>query len=408
MTPADAVGNVAGHSPAPGLSRWLFVAFALLLIALLAGGVSFHGIERRRLRATAANELEIIGRLKADEIAAWRAERLGDASLLTDNRLLGQAVAAMLSSSRPTPGEETPSLFRSLQRHYHYDDVLLADPGGGVRWSVSGTAGRLHDAAAADLRHALATRRAVLGDLHSGPGSLPAHLDVIAPLFAGDPARTEPVAAVVLQAHAQRFLFPLISVWPRPSESAETLLVRRDGADVLFLNELRHRKGTALQLRVPLTSTDVPAVVAVLGRRGTFEGPDYRGVPVLAALTAVPNSPWLLVAKVDVAEALAGSRALALLIGGLLGLLAATTLVGFLALWQRTQQEPLQAALRGGGGPGRERGTLPCHVRAGLDRHRPGGPHDGALAARQPEDVRHHRLLRRGAAAAADPRDHPP
>ena len=49
------------------------------------------------------------------------------------------------------------------------------------------------------------------------------------------------------------FLYPLVQSWPTPSQSAETLLMRKDGDDVLFLNTLRHRPDPALTLRIPLS-----------------------------------------------------------------------------------------------------------------------------------------------------------
>jgi PAS domain S-box-containing protein len=74
---------------------------------------------------------------------------------------------------------------------------------------------------------------------------------------------------------------------------------------VLFLNELRFQKNTALNLRIPFGSQDVLAVKAALGEEGVVEGVDYRGIPVLGALRAVPDSPWFLVARMDIAEAFA-------------------------------------------------------------------------------------------------------
>jgi PAS domain S-box-containing protein len=97
-------------------------------------------------------------------------------------------------------------------------------------------------------------------------------------------------------------LYPLLQRWPTPSKTSELLLVRREGNDAVFLNDLRFQKNTALTLRIPLTHTTQPAVKAVLGETGNFKGLDYRGVPVLAALRAVPGSPWFLVAKVDAEE----------------------------------------------------------------------------------------------------------
>ncbi len=77
---------------------------------------------------------------------------------------------------------------------------------------------------------------------------------------------------------------------------------------MIFLNELRHRKDTALTLRFPITEKQLPAAMAAQGIEGVAEGIDYRGVPVLAALRAIPDSPWFLVAKVDKEEIYAPIR----------------------------------------------------------------------------------------------------
>jgi PAS domain S-box-containing protein len=178
-------------------------------------------------------------------------------------------------------------------------------------------------------------RKPVLSDLHAGPGDLPPHVDVIAPFFAGNGEAPAPVGAVILQSDAREFLYPLIQSWPVPSHSAETLLVRRDGDAVLFLNELHHQKDTALKLRIPLTRTDVPAVRAVLGKEGLVQGKDYRGVEVLSVIKAIPDSPWFMVAKVDAAEVLAAGRLASVLILALLLGSVAAAAAAVSAMWQR-------------------------------------------------------------------------
>ncbi len=104
------------------------------------------------------------------------------------------------------------------------------------------------------------------------------------------------------------FLYPLIQSWPVPSRSAESLLVRRDGEDVLFLNDLRHRKDTALSLRLPADSSNLPAAMAVRGLEGLIEGTDYRGVRVLSVIRPLPGTPWFMIAKEDLSEILAPLR----------------------------------------------------------------------------------------------------
>ncbi len=85
-----------------------------------------------------------------------------------------------------------------------------------------------------------------------------------------------------------------------------------------------------------LDRSDNPAVKAALGQEGIVEGIDYRGVPVVAAVRAVPDSPWLLVAKMDTAEVYAPMRErlwlVVLFVGALLFGVAAA--VGFVWRWQ--------------------------------------------------------------------------
>ena len=95
-----------------------------------------------------------------------------------------------------------------------------------------------------------------------------------------------PIGVVSLTVDPNTYLYPFIERWPTLSETAETLLIRREGNEAVFLNELRFQENTALALRIPLETRDNPAVKVVLGEEGNVEGIDYRGVPVLAAIRA--------------------------------------------------------------------------------------------------------------------------
>ena len=67
----------------------------------------------------------------------------------------------------------------------------------------------------------------------------------------------------------------------------------------------RHRFDEPLTLREPLAGADNddPVQRAALGARGTLYGRDYRNERVLAMVSTVPDSPWLLISKMDVADA---------------------------------------------------------------------------------------------------------
>lgn len=316
---------------------------ALVIAALVVGGGWFYAAQRQAVRQEVEADLLTIAGLKVEQIASWRMERLGDAAVLMEDPFSAETATAWLAAPNAEMATELLAHFGSLREHYRYQDILLVDATGRVRLSVSGESIPLHAHALEGLADAWREREPVLVDLHEVPPDLPPHTEVVAPFFAGEEDASAPAGAFVLRSDAQRFLYPLIQSWPRPSESAETLLVRRDGDHVLFLNDLRHQAGTALNLRVPLSRRDLPAAMAASGRHGVVEGVDYRGVPVLAALQAVPDSPWFLVAKVDEREALAVWRSRSVLILGLLlGLAAAAVaVVGF--VWQGSRRAHYKA-----------------------------------------------------------------
>ncbi len=177
-----------------------------------------------------------------------------------------------------------------------------------------------------------------------GDGAI--RLDIFVPIKARD--AIGPAAGVLLlRVDPADFLFPLIQTWPVSSASAETLLIRREGDEVVYLNDLRHRQGTALRLRFPVSDPDLPASRAARGESGQWTGVDYRGVPVLAAVRPIPQSPWFMVAKVDLAEIRAPLRRDALLLGAvvLMAILAAGFGLGWLErrarveLYQRSEAE---------------------------------------------------------------------
>ncbi|MDE2585713.1 MAG: PAS-domain containing protein, partial [Betaproteobacteria bacterium] len=142
-------------------------------------------------------------------------------------------------------------------------------------------------------------------DLQTAPSG-DVYLDIVAPIRA--PYSDARLGFLVQRIAPERYLFPLIQSWPGPSKTAETLLVRRDGNQLLYLNQLRHQSGTAMHLTRPVDDPDLPAAHAVLGQEDVFTGRDYRGKAVFAATRQIPHTPWAMVTKLDTEEVLAPLR----------------------------------------------------------------------------------------------------
>ena len=324
------------------LPWWVTALFLCIVAGVLTFGFWFYRDQQHRLHEEAVEDLQGIAELKVEQITQWRSERLANAEILSHSPLFIDGVARWLETRNSAHATPLLERFRAYRDFYAYENVLLVDPENRIIL-FSGEASELHPAVLPYIAQARDQHRAIFSEFYRATDSDVLRLDVISPLYHGSGADARYLGAVLLQTDAQRYIYPLIQSWPTASRSAETLLVRRDGNDALFLNEVRHQRGTALTMRIPLTQTNVPAVMAVLGRRGVFSGNDYRGVPVLSLLEPIPGSPWFMVAKVDEAEVFAESRARARLILGLIVLMLLLIGATFVAFWQSARRQYYRA-----------------------------------------------------------------
>lgn len=293
---------------------------------------------QRKVEALLSTTAEI----KVDQIAAWRRDQLEDALLMQTHPFLLDNVAAFIADPEGSPRRDLLIRFRNLANQHDYADILLVDPSGEPLLHLSGERPSSRGYAEG-LAEALRTRRPAIVDIHVDEKGEAPHLSVVAPLYRDDTDDGASLGALVFVNDAQDFLYPTLRYWPLPSETAETLMVRREGEEVLFLNDLHFQPESALAFRLPLSRTQTPAVMAVLGRQGYVEGRDYRDVPVAAYVLPIPDSPWYLVTKIATAEAFAAWRLQsALLLGLLLGLVASIALAG-LTLLQRREKAHYRA-----------------------------------------------------------------
>lgn len=283
--------------------RWIAFTVTCILFLFIVFGAWFFQVQEKQQRESAEANLLAIADLKAGQIVNWRNERLSDAKVLMGRIDLIDSIERYFSY--PTEQEKAIILRRlqSVKESYGYEDILVVKIEKQIVLSLGSEVG-LCSAYAQVLDEAVKKRSPMWTPLHAiHDGSFP-HLSVIVPLLEKKSSRN-PIGALVLVCDAAQFLYPLIQSWPTPSTTAETLLVRQDGNDVLFLNDLRHQKDSALKLRIDLSREDLPAAKAVKGITGIVEGKDYRGVEVIAAILSVPDSPWFMVSKMDASEAFA-------------------------------------------------------------------------------------------------------
>ncbi len=350
-----------GPSDSDGRATYQVQWSLLLLFVGLASGITVVGLfflNRRQAEArdAARAELEAIADLKAQQLVNWRQERLLDGRFFSQSPFVARDVLRLLDApSDKSVVSEVKRWLTLLKADERYERVTLYDSQLNPLVSVPDRIGALSAAERSELAGALDADHVLLNDLHRHDPSTGIHLDLFVPIFLPGASnsidakllnRTEPPIAVLhLQINPITFLYPLVQSWPTPSPSAETLLIRREGNSVLYLNNLRHQPGTGMILRRPLKDPRLLEAIALREENRVCEGLDYRGVPVVAAVRAVPDTTWVMVAKVDEAELYAPVRRQALAAGAVtLALVCASTL-GVTALSQRRSEQLLAAQL---------------------------------------------------------------
>ena len=318
-------------------------ALVLCLLVVAGSGIGcylYYAAERRTIDTEARARLSAIADMKVQQLEVWRAERLAVSRSLQFNPLVVPALLKSLNSGSDRGAIKT--WLEQLLEAYHFTAASLWDKDYRRRaWLPAGDPG--HEWERELIAQAIRTRTPFLADLHRDDPTGAPYMTLVAPLQSS--SSFEPVATLLLKIDPERALYPLIRAWPTPSGSAEAVLFRREGEEVLILNELRHRKHTALTLRFPLSRRELPSVKAILGSEGVVDGIDYRGIPVLAAVTHIPDSPWYLLAKVDTREVFAPLRQQLLLIVTSFALLAAALVAGILFVWSRQETAATQQRL---------------------------------------------------------------
>ena len=316
-----------GEEPAdPGgwLSHRVVLGFFLACtLVVLTASLAVYRWKQRELLEDAKQHLSVIANLKISQISDWRRQRLGDAAAISCSPWNEYRLLPFLENASPgDAGADILAWMETLRCSYGYRDLVLFDSEGHRRLSAGITEPDVDKAEQRDIRAVIRSGKPRLADFRRSDVTGHIHLRLYAPMLRRKGSGTEAVCSsdsvcagvLMLDIDPDTFLYPLIQTWPTPSPTAETLLVRREGEEVVFLNELRHRPHSALSLRFPAIDESLPAAMLVRGRRGMVEGTDYRGIHVLAALLPIPDSPWGLVAKQDYQEVIAPFQAVALII----------------------------------------------------------------------------------------------
>jgi PAS domain S-box-containing protein len=280
--------------------RYMFVLAGAISALIIFGGYLFYSSEVNSIRIAKHQDIQAIAVLKINQIEQWQKERYSEAQFFSTDPTVIQYSLDLLKGRNVIHAKSSLKKSLTLIKDNHgYENIFIVSPDKEILFSINPDFKDVEPSISTFI-DSLVTRKSIfITDLYFCNIENSIHFDLLAPVLNES---KQIIAVLVLRIDPHKYLYPLIQSWPVSSKTSETLISRKDGDSVLFLNGLRHRKNTALKLRISLTQKEVPSVQAVLGYKGIWEGIDYRGVPVLSDIQPIHGTPWFMVAKVDNSE----------------------------------------------------------------------------------------------------------
>jgi Histidine kinase len=112
------------------------------------------------------------------------------------------------------------------------------------------------------------------------------------------------LGAIIVSVDPVAHLFPLVTTAPSGTQSAQSVLVARDGDDLVVLTPMRFPPARAMEFRVPASRAPEAALRSIAGTQRWMRTRDFRGVPVVAAMRSIDQTGWGVIRFIDEEEAL--------------------------------------------------------------------------------------------------------
>ena len=281
----------------------LVFAFIFLLSAITLSAsalISYKNYEAQ-YRVQIEDQLSSIAKLKAEQLSNLQKTWMKDANFLYNDKTFAALVEYTLEAPDDQEASEQMQAWLETIQADQYSTVSLFDIHSNELLSVPNSPQFASAHLKADLAETLQSKQVTFFDFHFDEEKGPIYIAIMVPILGGKDGK-QPIAVVELNINPENYIYPFISEWPVKNGTAESLIVRREGNEVLFLNNLKFKSDSALSLHINLKNSEVLAVKAVLGQTGITEGVDYRGESVIGDLRPIPDLPWYLITKIDIAE----------------------------------------------------------------------------------------------------------
>ncbi|MCF8413410.1 MAG: PAS domain S-box protein [Melioribacteraceae bacterium] len=311
---------------------WLYVVIAVIFTI---SAYFYYREEETVLIKQKQSELESIAKLKINQISKWYSDEKVDTEILSHNTFLIREIQQTLLTGEPSSFDALTQVLQNIKVEHDYADIILTTPDAEIITSTNPSLKNLDSSLSQKIFETTNSNKIVeLDFFRSNSLGDKILLGFIAPI------RTEINAeqlSITFLIDPEDNIYHSINHWPVTSTTSETFFFRIEDGSIIYLNELRHRKNTALEFVLPMSLSHLPAAKAAEGYTGIYRGKDYRNVNVVAYVSDIPKTNWYIVAKVDERELFAGLFARMMALSLIVLLLMIITGIGLYLIYSNRQ-----------------------------------------------------------------------
>ena len=297
------------------------ILMTTLPILIVSGTAYNRG--KRALNDRVIEKLTSIAELKKAQLSNWLQERLVDIGVLSTNKSLEASFSNLLylrKAFRSVEGMKESEIgevyYKRLseylgklkEKFISCDEIAMLDiENGEIVMSTTESNIGLIDGDYQYYLDVLRNNGMPFKDIHYSGYTKQIEMTLFGTVKRTDPITMEETdvinGIVTIRINTNDAIGALLQDWPGSGESGETLLVRRTGDQLQFLNNTRHLAKTALNMSISVDSIAPESFMLDAGAEGIVKVFDHRGIEVLLAFRYIPQLKWGLIVKQDTAEA---------------------------------------------------------------------------------------------------------
>ncbi len=241
--------------------------------------------------------LHAVTELKLEQVINWKKGRTADAKFFaTIGKFIKYTDYLLINKNTIEAKEYLSKTLKQFINNGYDENIVIADTSGKILFSVDSTFNQFDTQRIAEIKNSFRKDSVIYGDFYFNRDNKDIRLNIISVIKNNGGA---PIAAFIQIIDPNKSLIKIIQKFPSSSKTAEILIFKKENESIIYLNELRHKKNAALNLKIPLSQVDVVAVKGALGKSGIIEGKDYRGIDVFAELQPITGTEWYMVSKID-------------------------------------------------------------------------------------------------------------